>query len=104
MSCVQPTEVERVERADNVPNCHTIQGFTHGVLHDLLRPRRDLAKLALELRPQLLDQVVVGTVRRLAQDLRSRVLDRRLETKITGASQQRVPRVGLARLPGRFSE
>ena len=70
--CVQPAVVEP---SDNVLDCYMIQCFTDGVVQALPRPHRDLAKLALELRPQLLDRVVVGAIRRQAQDLRSRVLD-----------------------------
>ena len=73
-SCIQPAVVEPT---DNVLNCHMIQSFTDGVVQFLPRPRRHLAKLALELRSQLLDRVVVGAIRREAQDLRSRLLNRR---------------------------
>ena len=73
MSCVQSTVVES---AKNILNRHTVQGLTDCLAHAVLRPRRDPAKLSLELRPQLLDRVVVGAVRRQGQGSRPRTLDR----------------------------
>src|SRR5271165_1364812 len=73
MSCVQSTVVEP---AENILNRHTVQGLTDRLVQAVLSPRRDPAKLSLELRPQLLDWVVVRAVWRQGQDGRPRTLDR----------------------------
>src|SRR5271166_1770093 len=73
MSCVQSTVVEP---AENILNRHTVQGLTDRLVQAVLRPRRDPAKLSLELRPQLLDRVVVRAVWRQGQDSRPCTLDR----------------------------
>ena len=73
MSCVQSAVVEP---AENILNRHTVQGLTDCLVQAVLRPRRDPAKLSLELRPQLLDRVLVRAVWRQGQDSRPRTLDR----------------------------
>ena len=72
MSCVQSAVVEP---AENILNRHTVQGLTYCLVQAVLLPRRDPAKLSLELRPQLLDRVVVLAVWRQGQDSRPRTLD-----------------------------
>ncbi len=71
MSCVQSAVVEP---AENILNRHTVQGLTDCLVQAVLRPRRDPAKLSLELRPQLLDRVVDRAVWRQGQGGRSPVL------------------------------
>ena len=71
MSCVQSTVVEP---AENILNRHTVQGLTDCLVQAVLRPRRDPAKLSLELRPQLLDRVVVRAMASRGRTVRT--LDR----------------------------
>src|SRR5208337_1942505 len=73
---LRPSGRAVVEPAENILNRHTVQGLTDCLVQAVLRPRRDPAKLSLELRPQLLDRVVVRAVWRQGQDGRPRTLDR----------------------------
>ena len=45
-----------------------VQGLTNSIVQVISHPRRDPTKFPFELRPQLLDRVVVRTVRRQGQD------------------------------------
>src|SRR5271165_190204 len=73
MSCVQPTVVEP---AQDILERYMVQGFPNSVVQVISHPRRDPTKFPFELRPQLLDRVVVRTVRRQGQDAGPRALDR----------------------------
>ena len=65
MSYVQSTVVEP---ADDILECYIVQGLTNSIVQVISHPRRDPTKFPFELRPQLLDRVVVRTVRRQGQD------------------------------------
>ena len=60
-SCVQSTVVEP---ADDILECYMVQGLTNSIVQVISHPHRDPTKFPFELRPQLLDRVVVRTVRR----------------------------------------
>ena len=53
-----------------------VQGLTNSIVQVISHLRRDPTKFPFELRPQLLDRVVVRTVRRQGQDAGPRALDR----------------------------
>ena len=65
MSCVQSTVVEP---AEDILERYMVQGLSNSVVQVLSHPHREPTKFPFELRPQLLDRVVVRTVRRQGQD------------------------------------